>query len=490
LPFYQSPLRDDGYDVSDHCQVHPDYGTLKDCCDFIAAARARGIRVIADLVVNHTSDQHPWFLEARSSPHSPKRDYYVWSDTPEKYQDARIIFKDFEASNWTWDPVAHAYYWHRFFSHQPDLNYENPQVRREMLIVMRFWLERGVAGFRCDAVPYLFEREGTSCEGLPETHAYCKELRRALDRDYPGCLLLGEANQRPADLGNYFGDGDEFHMAFHFPLVPGLFMALRRAEGHPIVNIVQQTRSIPHSCQWLLFLRNHDEMLLSRVTDEERAYLFREYAEEPRMRLHTGIRRRLAPLLANDRRQIELFYSLLLTLPGSPMLYYGDEIGVGDNIELDDRNGLRTPMQWSSGDNAGFSQAEAEQLYLPVIHDPVYGYQAINVETQLRTETSLLRWLQRVIAVRKQHPAFGRGTIEFLGTADERVLAYVRQYGKETLLIVHNLSGSGLSVELDLQRFCNATPIDLLGNSEFPRIGEHPYRFNLGPHSFYWFRLV
>jgi maltose alpha-D-glucosyltransferase / alpha-amylase len=488
LPFYPSPLRDDGYDVSDHCQVHPDYGTLADCCDFIAAAHARGMRVLADLVVNHTSDQHPWFREARSSPHSPKRDYYVWSDTPERYRGVRVVFKDFESSNWTWDPAAGAYYWHRFFSHQPDRNYDNPQVRREMLAVVRSWLERGVDGFRCDAVPYLFEREGTNCEGLPETHAYCKELRRALARDYPGRLLLGEVNQRPADLGAYFGD--EFHMAFHFPLVPRLFAALRREECRPLADLVRQTLSIPHPCQWLLFLRNHDEMLLSRVTDEERAYLFREYAQEPRMRLNTGIRRRLAPLLANDRRQIELCYSLLLTLPGSPMLYYGDEIGMGDNIELDDRNGLRTPMQWSSGRNAGFSQAGAERLYLPVIRDPVYGYQAVNVETQLGTETSLLRWLQQVIAVRKQHPAFGRGTTEFLDAADGRVLAYVRQEGGETLVVVHNFSRSGVSVGLDLRRFCGATPIELIGDREFPRIEERPYGLSLGPYGFYWFRLV
>ncbi len=490
LPFYQSPLRDDGYDVSDYYQVHPACGTLADCRDFIAAAHEHGIRVIADLVANHTSDQHPWFLEARSSPHSPKRKYYIWSDSDQKYRGARIIFRDSEPSNWTYDPVAKAYYWHRFFHHQPDLNYDNPQVQREMLNVMRFWLDLGLDGFRCDAAPHLFEREGTTSENLPETHAYFKELRRELDGAYPGRVLLAEANQGPADLCTYFGDGDEFHLAFHFPLMPRLFLALRREERRSIVDILNQTLPIPHTCQWLTFLRNHDEMTLARVTDEEREYLFREYAREPRMRLNNGIRRRLAPLLENDRRQLELLYSLVLTLPGSPVFYYGDEIGMGDNIWLDDRNGLRTPMQWSADRNAGFSQANPEQLYLPVILDPVYSYQVINVEAQLRTETSVLHWLRRLITVRKQHSAFGRGTIEFLDASNERVLAYVRQYREETLLVVNNLSRSILSVTLDLQQFCGATPIELIGNTEFPRIGERPYCLSLGPRGFYWFRLV
>ncbi len=360
LPFYQSPLRDDGYDVSDYYQVHPAYGTLADCHDFIAAAHEHGIRVIADLVANHTSDQHPWFLEARSSPRSPKRNYYIWSDSDQQYKEARIIFRDSEPSNWTYDPVAKAYYWHRFFHHQPDLNYDNPQVQREVLNVMRFWLDLGLDGFRCDAAPNLFEREGTTSENLPETHAYFKELRRELDRAYPGCILLAEANQGPADLCTYFGDGDEFHLAFHFPLMPRLFLALRREERRSIVDIINQTLPTPHTCQWLTFLRNHDEMALARVTNEEREYLFREYAREPRMRLNNGIRRRLAPLLENDRRQLELLYSLVLTLPGSPVFYYGDEIGMGDNIWLDDRNGLRTPMQWSADRNAGFSRANPE----------------------------------------------------------------------------------------------------------------------------------
>lgn len=490
LPFYQSPLRDDGYDISDYYQVHPDYGTLADCCDFIAAAHQRGIRVIADLVVNHTSDQHPWFLEARSSPHSPKRDYYVWSATDQKYKEVRIIFSDSEHSNWTYDPVARAYYWHRFFYHQPDLNYDNPQVRHEVLNVMRFWLELGLDGFRCDAAPHLFECEGTTSENLAETHAYFKELRREIDRAYPSCVLLAEANQRPADLRAYFGDGDEFHLAFHFPLMPCLFLTLAREERRPIVDIINQTPSIPDTCQWATFLRNHDEMTLARLTDAERDYLFHEYAREPRMRLNTGIRRRLAPLLENNRRKIELLYSLLLTLPGTPVLYYGDEIGMGDNTRLGDRNGLRTPMQWSGDRNAGFSQADAEQLYLPVIGDSVYSYQVINVEAQLRTETSLLRWLQRLIAVRKQHPAFGCGMLKFLDASDERVLAYVRQYEEETLLVVHNLSRSVQPVELDLRQFCGATPVELIGNTEFPRIGERPYCLSLGPHGFYWFRLV
>ena len=490
LPFYPSPLRDDGYDVSDHCQVHPQYGTLTDCADFLAAAHERGMRVIVDLVVNHTSDQHPWFREARSSPHSPKRDYYVWSDTPEKYRDARIIFKDFEPSNWTWDPLAQAYYWHRFFHHQPDLNYDNPQVQREMLNIMQFWLDRGVDGFRCDAAPFLFEREDTNCENLPETHGYFKYLRAELNRSHPDGILLAEASQGPDIARVYFGDGDESHLAFHFPLTSRLFLALRREQRTPLVEVLAQTLLIPATCQWATFLRNHDELSLSHVTAEEREYLLQAYAKDPRMRLNTHIRRRLAPLLDNDRRQLELLHSLIFTLPGSPVLYYGDEIGMGDNIGLRDRDGLRTPMQWHGGYNAGFSQANPEQLYLPIIRDPVYGYQTVNVDTQLRTETSLLHWLRRVIAVRKQHPAFGRGTLDFLDTATEQVLAYVRQYGEETLLMAHNLSGSGVSVELDLRRFGKARPIDLLGSTEFSRIGEPPYRFNLGPHGFCWLQLV
>lgn len=489
LPFYQSPLKDDGYDISDYCSVLPDYGTVKDFQAFVEAAHRRGIRVIADLVVNHTSDQHPWFLEARSFPHSPKRDYYVWSDTNQKYKDVRIIFRDSEKSNWTYDSVAEAYYWHRFFHHQPDLNYDNLEVQREMRKVMRFWLDMGLDGFRCDAAPHLFEREGTTCEGLPETHAYFKELRREIDRAYPGCILLAEANQWPADVRAYFGDGDEFHMAFHFPLMPRLFMGLRRGERRPIADILTQTPSIPEACQWGTFLRNHDEMTLEMCTDEERDYMYNEYAKDPRMRLNAGIRRRLAPLMDNGRRQIELMYSLLLTLPGSPVIYYGDEIGMGDNIYLGDRNGVRTPMQWSGDRNAGFSQADPERLYFPVILNPVYNYQAVNVETQLRTETSLLRWLRRFIAVRKRHPVFGRGTLQFLHPANQSVLAYLREYQGETVLLVHNLSRFVQPVELDLHQLRGAILIEMIGNTPFPTIGEHPYFLSLGPHGFYWFRL-
>lgn len=490
LPFYQSPLRDDGYDISDYYQVHPDYGTMQDFRDFVDAAHEREIRVIADLVVNHTSDQHPWFLEAKTSPDSSKRNYYVWSETDQKYQGANIIFSDTERSNWTYDPTAQAYYWHRFFRHQPDLNYDNPEVQQEMLKIMRFWLDMGLDGFRCDAVPYLFEREGTNCENLPETHAYFRELRREIDRTYSGCILLAEANQWPEDVCAYFGAGDEFHMAFHFPLMPRMFMALRREERRPLVDILNQTPSIADTCQWATFLRNHDEMTLAMVTDEERDYLFHEYARDPRMRLNAGIRRRLAPLMENKRRQIELLYSLLLTLPGSPVIYYGDEIGMGDNIHLGDRNGVRTPMQWSSDRNGGFSRAEAERLYFPLIRDTVYSYETVNVEAQLRAEDSLLRWLRQLIAVRKQHRAFGRGSLEILHPDNQHVLAYLRRSEEETLLFVHNLSHVAQPVELPLSECRGATPVELLGNMTFPTISESPYFLSLAPQGFYWFRLV
>lgn len=489
LPFYPSPLRDDGYDISDYYQIHPQYGTLQDCRDFIAAAHQRRIRIVADLVLNHTSDQHPWFLEARSSPDSPKRHYYVWSDTDQKYQQTRIIFRDSERSNWTYDPTAKAYYWHRFFHHQPDLNYDNPDVQREMLKVMRFWLDLGIDGFRCDAAPYLFEREGTNCENLPETHAYLKELRSELDRSYPDRILLAEASQEPPIIRAYFGNGDESHMSFHFPLTSCLFLALHREDRQPIIDVLSQTLSIPETCQWATFLRNHDELTLSRVTNEDRQSLLHAYAQDPRMRLNTGIRRRLAPLLNNDQQQIELLHSLIFTLPGSPVLYYGDEIGMGDNVWLEDRHGLRTPMQWNGERNAGFSQATQEQLFAPVILDPTYNYRVVNVDIQLRTENSLLRRIQQLIAVRKQHPAFGRGAIEFLEASSESVLAYVRQYRQEILLLVHNLSPSALSVKLDLQRFCGVAPVELMGRSEFPQINERPYELNVGPYGYYWFRL-
>ncbi len=489
-PFYPSPLRDDGYDVADFLNVASEHGTLKDFEAFVREAHRRGIRVITDLVMNHTSDQHPWFQEARRSPDSPYRDYYVWSDTDRKYRGARIIFVDTEKSNWTWDPEARAYYWHRFFSHQPDLSYDSPAVRKEMLNVMRFWMERGLDGFRCDAVPYLFEREGTNCENLPETHEFLKEFRRGLEASFPGRILLAEANQWPSDVRAYFGDGDEFHMAFHFPLMPRMFMAVQSADRRPITDMFLHTPSIPETCQWCLFLRNHDELTLEMCMDEERDYMYYAYARDPQMKLNIGIRRRLAPLLANDRGKIQLLNSLLFSFPGSPIIYYGDELGMGDNISLGDRNGVRTPMQWSADRHAGFSRApEGVPLYSPVITDPVYGYQAVNVEAQLRTPSSLLNWMRRLIAVRKGSRVFGRGSILFLHPANTRVLAHIRQYRGETVLLVHNLSGAAEPVELDLREFRGAVPVELLGGARFPAIGDRPYFLSLGPYGFYWFRL-
>jgi maltose alpha-D-glucosyltransferase/alpha-amylase len=490
LPMYPSPLRDDGYDIADFYGIHSSYGTVADFQAFLDAAHARGLRVIADLVMNHTSDQHPWFQAARTDPTSPFRDYYVWSDTDQRYLDARIIFTDTEKSNWTWDSTARAYFWHRFFSHQPDLNYDNPAVRSAMLDVMRFWLDRGLDGFRCDAVPYLLEREGTSGENLPETHEILKQFRHVLDREYGGGrVLLAEANQWPEDVRPYFGNGDEFHMAFHFPLMPRLYMAIRQADRLPITDIFTHTPAIPPVCQWCLFLRNHDELTLEMVTNEERAFMYYAYAWDPQAKLNLGIRRRLAPLMDNDRRRIELLNSLLLTLPGSPIIYYGDEIGMGDNIYLGDRNGVRTPMQWSSERNAGFSSADESQLYLPVTSDPVYGYQAINVDAQTRTPSSLLNTMKQLIAVRKRSPAFGRGTISFLRPANQTVLAFFRQHGDETLLIVVNLAGRAQPVELDLSAYAGAAPVELLGDVRFPTIGRTPYFLSLAPHGFYWFRL-
>ncbi len=489
LPFYASPLKDDGYDIADYYQVHPAYGSLLDVRNFLRAAHECGIRVIADLVLNHTSDQHPWFLEARSSPSSAKRDYYVWSDTPDRYADARVIFKDFEQSNWTWDPVARAYYWHRFFHHQPDLNYENPQVQREILNVMRFWLDLGLDGFRCDAVPHLFEREGTTCENLPETHTYGKALRRIIETSYPDRILLAEANQSPADTCAYFGDGDEFHLAFYFPLVPRLFLALAREDRQPITEILAQTPALPPRCQWGIFLRNHDEITLSRLTADERTELLRVYAPLPGMRLNTGIRRRLTPLLANDQRQMELAHSILLTLPGSPVLYYGDEIGMGEDLSLADRNGLRTPMQWNAELNAGFSRADPAQLYLPVIDDPVYGYTTVNVETQSQQTSSLLRTVQHLIKRRKFHSVFGRGALVVLSSTNQHILAYLREDETETVLVIQNLSHSAQFVELDLARFRGTTPADLLHTTRLPRIGSSLYRYDLQPYGFFWLRL-
>jgi maltose alpha-D-glucosyltransferase / alpha-amylase len=489
LPMYPSPFRDDGYDIANYRDIHPDYGTLEDFRRFLDAAHARGMRVITELVLNHTSDQHPWFQEARRSPTDPLRDYYVWSDTDEKYQGVRIIFTDTERSNWAWDPVSKAHYWHRFFSHQPDPNYYNPKVREEMWEVMRFWLEQGVDGFRVDAVPYLIEREGTSCENLPETHEVLKYFRRRLDESFPGKLLLAEANMWPEDVRPYFGDGDEFHMAFHFPIMPRMFMSLRLEDRKPLVDIIERTPSVPASCQWGLFLRNHDELTLEMVTDEERDYMYEEYARDPKARINLGIRRRLAPLLEGDRRRIELMNALLMSLPGSPILYYGDEIGMGDNVYLGDRNGVRTPMQWNGGTNAGFSNADPERLYLPLISNPVYGYAAVNVDAQLRNESSLLHWTRRLIRVRKSTRVFSRGSIEFLKPDNHRVLAYVRTLGEERVLVVNNLAGTAQAVELDLHALAGAIPIEMFGRSLFPRIGPGPYVLTLGPYDFYWFRL-
>ncbi len=490
LPMYPSPLRDDGYDIADYRSIHSDYGTLDDFQRFLDAAHARNLRVIADLVMNHTSDQHPWFQEARRSPESPYRDYYVWSDTDQRYKQARIIFVDSETSNWTWDPVARQYFWHRFYHHQPDLNFDTPAVRASMLDVMRWWLDRGLDGFRVDAVPYLFEREGTNCENLPETHAYLRELRGEIDARYRGRILFAEANQWPSDVRHYFGDGDECHMAFNFPLMPRIFMALRREERRPIIDIIRQTPDLPASCQWGLFLRNHDELTLEMVSDEERDYMYLEYAKDARMRLNLGIRRRLAPLMENGRRQMELLHSLLLSLPGSPVLYYGDEIGMGDNIYLGDRNGVRTPMQWTGDRNAGFSHCDPERLYLPVNANPVYHYQSVNVETQLRTQTSLLNWVKRLIRVRQKYPVFGRGTIEFLLPENEKILAYVREDGTNTILCCNNLSRFAQAAELNMRRFAGRVPIELHGETVFPRIGELQYLLTFAPHGFYWFRLV
>ncbi len=490
LPFYPSPLRDDGYDIADYENIHPSYGTLPDFDRFIEEAHRREIRVITELVINHTSDQHPWFQAARRAPAgSPDREYYVWSDTNQKYQGARIIFTDTETSNWSWDDTAKAYYWHRFFHHQPDLNFDNPAVLEAVMRVMRFWLDRGVDGLRLDAVPYLIEREGTICENLPETHDVLKIIRKALDARYTDRMLIAEANQWPADVRPYFGDGDECHMAFHFPLMPRMFMGIRQEDRHPISEILRQTPDIPENCQWGLFLRNHDELTLEMVTDEERDYMYQSYATDPQMRINVGIRRRLAPLMENSRRRIELMNSLLFSLPGTPVIYYGDEIGMGDNIYLGDRNGVRTPMQWTGDRNAGFSKADPARLYAPPIMDPVYGYQAINVEAQERSPFSLLNWMKRLIGLRKQFKVFGRGTLEFLPIQNRKVLGYVRRYEDELLLCVANLARTVQPVELDLSAFKGLIPVEMLGLTEFPRIGELPYFLTIAPYHFYWFRL-
>ncbi|MEQ8768439.1 MAG: maltose alpha-D-glucosyltransferase [Planctomycetota bacterium] len=490
LPFYPSPLRDDGYDIADYNDVHDDYGNLADFKRFLKEAHRRGLRVITELVINHTSDQHPWFQKARhAKPGSAARDFYVWSDKPDRYQDARIIFQDFESSNWAWDPVAKAYYWHRFYTQQPDLNFDNPAVRQAVMKKMDFWFKMGVDGMRLDAVPYLFEREGTNCENLPETHELLKELRKHVDENHDGKMLLAEANQWPEDSVTYFGDGDECHMCFHFPVMPRLFMAIRMEDRFPILDILDQTPDIPESCQWAVFLRNHDELTLEMVTDEERDYMWRVYAHDQRARVNLGIRRRLAPLLENDRRKIELMNALLFSMPGTPVLYYGDEIGMGDNIYLGDRNAVRTPMQWSTDRNAGFSEANPQKLYLPIIIDPQYHYESINVEAQQASPHSLYWWTRRLIGLRKRFRAFGRGDLEFLQPENPKVLVFLRRFEDETLLIVANLSRHAQYVELDLSEMAGAKPVELFGQMEFPEITEDPTVLTLGAYGFFWFSL-
>ncbi|HYZ33264.1 MAG TPA: maltose alpha-D-glucosyltransferase, partial [Crenalkalicoccus sp.] len=491
LPFYPSPRKDDGYDIADYRGVHPDYGTLQDARRFVREAHARGLKVITELVVNHTSDQHPWFQRARASrPGSSHRNYYVWSDTDQRYKGTRVIFLDTEKSNWTWDPVAGAYFWHRFYSHQPDLNFDNPRVLAEVLNVMRFWLDIGVDGLRLDAVPYLVEREGTNSENLPETHEVLRRIRAKLDEGYRGRMLLAEANQWPEDTQQYFGQGDECHMAFHFPLMPRMYMAIAQEDRFPITDILRQTPDIPEGCQWAIFLRNHDELTLEMVTDRERDYLWSTYAADKRARLNLGIRRRLAPLLEHDRRRIELMNGLLLSMPGTPVIYYGDEIGMGDNIFLGDRDGVRTPMQWSPDRNGGFSRADPACLVLPPIQDPLYGFQAVNVEAQSRDPHSLLNWTRRMLAVRKRSKAFGRGAMRLLYPANRKVLAYVREYEDDIILCVFNLSRSAQAVELDLAAQAGRVPVEMLGGTGFPPIGQLPYLLTLPPFGFYWFVLA
>jgi maltose alpha-D-glucosyltransferase / alpha-amylase len=520
LPFYQSPLRDGGYDISDFWTILPEYGDLADAVELIEQSHKRGIRIIADLVMNHTSDQHPWFQESRLSRNHARSDWYVWSDTDDRYKDARVIFVDTEKSNWALDPQREQFYWHRFFSHQPDLNYDNPEVAETMIDVCRYWLDIGLDGFRLDAVPYLFEREGTNCENLPETHEYLRRLRKEIDALYPGRVLLAEANQWPEDVVEYFGKGDECHMCFHFPVMPRMFMAVRREQRYPVTEILARTPEIPEGCQWGIFLRNHDELTLEMVTDEERDYMWAEYATDPRMKRNIGIGRRLAPLVDNDRRVAELLHALLFSFPGSPVLYYGDEIGMGDNIYLGDRDGVRTPMQWSPDRNAGFSRADFAQLYLPPLMDPVYGYQAVNVEAGMRDPSSLLHWMKRMLEVRKQHPVFGVGSFEVVSVENPSVLAYIRslpdgmpggrrdapvsapgtegeaewsqatERGSDTVLCVCNLSRLAQPAELPLQKWEGKVPIELLGRVPFPRIGELPYFVTLAPYGFYWFELI
>jgi maltose alpha-D-glucosyltransferase/alpha-amylase len=495
-PFFASPLRDGGYDVSDYKSVLPEFGTFEDFTDLVTAAHQRGMRVITDMVMNHTSDQHPWFQASRQDPDGPYGDFYIWADDDRRYPDARIIFVDTETSNWSYDPVRKQYFWHRFFSHQPDLNYDNPAVREAMLDVLRFWLDLGIDGFRLDAVPYLYTREGTSCENLPETHDLLKQVRAVVDEEYPGRVLLAEANQWPEDVVDYFGDyergGDECHMAFHFPLMPRIFMAVRKESRYPVSEILAATPKIPAGCQWAIFLRNHDELTLEMVTDEERDYMYAQYAQDPRMRANVGIRRRLAPLLGNDHNQIELFTALLLSLPGSPVLYYGDEIGMGDNIWLGDRDAVRTPMQWTPDRNAGFSHADPGRLSLPPVMDPVYGYQAINVESQQDSSASLLHRTRRLLAARRRHPAFGLGEFEEIPSSNPAVLAYLRRHTRDdattsTVLCVNNLSRHPQPVELELRAHRGIVPVEVTGGAAFPAIGARPYQLSLPGHGFYWF---
>jgi maltose alpha-D-glucosyltransferase / alpha-amylase len=491
LPFYPSPLKDDGYDIAGYEEIHSSYGSIEDFKAFMEAAHSRGIRVLTELVINHTSDQHPWFQRARSAPKdSPYRNWYVWSDDPNRYSGAGIIFTDTEKSNWAWDPEAKQFYWHRFFSHQPDLNFDNPDVLEAVMNVMRFWLRLGVDGMRLDAIPYLVEREGTDCQGLPETHEILRRLRKTLDVEFPGRVFIAEANQWPSEVRQYFGNSDECHMAFHFPVMPRMFMALRREDRTPIVDIMRQTPEIPNDCQWAVFLRNHDELTLEMVTDEERDYMYREYARDPRMRVNVGIRRRLSPLMESGRRQIELMNALLMSMPGTPIIYYGDELGMGDNIYLGDRNGVRTPMQWSADRNAGFSEADTAALFAPLIVDAPYGYHTVNVAAQERLPTSLLRWMRRLISVRQEFKAFGRGTWEPLDAANRKVLVFLRRYNDETILCVNNLSRFAQYVELDLQALNGLVPLELWSKYTFPPIGQLPYLLTMGPHNFFWFRML
>ena len=491
LPFYKSPLKDDGYDVSDYYSIQPEYGTLEDFRELVEQVHSRGLRLILDLVVNHVSDQNAWFQEAISDRNSPKRDWFSWSDTPDKYKMARIIFKDTETSNWAWEPKTRQYYWHRFYSHQPELNYENPEVRNEVMNIIRYWLDLGIDGFRCDAVPFLFEREGTNCENLPETHQFFKEVRKMMDAEYPGRILLAEANQWPTEAKEYFGDQDEFHMAFNFPLMPRIFISLAQESVYPLINILNDAVPIPEKCDWAIFLRNHDELTLEMVTDEERDLMYNEYARLPKMRINLGIRRRLAPLVDNDRSTLELLHAMILSLPGCPVLYYGDEIGMGDNIYLGDRNGVRTPMQWSYDRNAGFSLADAEQLYSPIITNPNYHYESTNVESESRLPTSLVNWIKKMIRVRRKFSkVMGRGNLRFVGNDNKSVLAFIREYGDEKMLCLFNISRKPTYLEMDLKEFKGLTPKEAVTDVVFPAIGELPYFFTFPPRSFFWLSLT